>query len=114
LLNTLTVLDVTVVAEFEGALIMVSHIAATTGQVEFHPDPLPDELKVLIREWRRLIRVDTVTQRPEDKVALNRLHRRIRKELLAHHNRLWEIKLSNTSNNNCKGRAFCGSSKKIQ
>jgi hypothetical protein len=83
---------------------MAYHTATTTREVEFRPNRLPDELKALICERRRLIRVATVSQRPEDKLALNRLHRRIRKELLAHHNRLWETKLSNISDNNGNGR----------
>ncbi|KAJ3634444.1 hypothetical protein Zmor_019074 [Zophobas morio] len=67
--------------------------ATTTHEVEFHSNRLPDELIPLCPQRRRLIRVITISRRPEDKLALNRLHRRIGEELLAHHNRLWETKL---------------------
>jgi hypothetical protein len=41
---------------------------------------------------------------PKIKLALNKLHQRIRKKLLAHYNRLWKTELSNTSDNNRNGR----------
>jgi hypothetical protein len=85
---------------------MVYHTATATLEVEFHVNRLPDEFKSLICEQRRLIQVTTVSNRPEDKLALNRLQGYIRKELLAHHNRLWGRKLSNIPDDNGKERFF--------
>jgi hypothetical protein len=67
------------VALFESALNMARTTATTTREVRILPIRLPDELKALICQRRRLIRVTMLSQSAEDKIALNRLHRCIRR-----------------------------------
>jgi hypothetical protein len=67
------------VALFEKTLNMARTTATTTCEVAHLPNRLPAELKVLICQGRRLIRVTMLLQCTADKLALNQLHRCIRR-----------------------------------
>jgi hypothetical protein len=82
--------------EFERAVTEVHNKASTRCEVVYHPKRLPEELKTLIYESGRLIRVVKVFQRVEDKLVLKRLHWHIRKKL-AHINCHWDNKIKEIS-----------------
>ncbi|KAJ3639051.1 hypothetical protein Zmor_008890 [Zophobas morio] len=68
----------------------MAHTTATiTHEVMYFPNRLPDILKTLNCRSEGLIRVAMLPQSAEDKLALNRFHRYIRKKLLTHINNKW-------------------------
>jgi hypothetical protein len=81
------------VALFERALNMDRTTDKTNREVKYRSDRLPDELKALVRQRRRLIHVAVLPQSTEDKLALNQLHRCTKKKLMAHLNNKFETKM---------------------
>ncbi|KAJ3632082.1 hypothetical protein Zmor_024806 [Zophobas morio] len=94
------------VALFKTALNMAHITATTTCEVKYRPDRLPDVLKALICQRGHVVRVTMLSQSAEDKLALNRLHRRIRKRLMVHFNNKLESKLYRTSEMGGSNRSF--------